>query len=598
MKQIALILIFIFLSLSSIQGLGQNDLQLTPEEKLFIEENPTVYYGYDPGWKPFEFREDGEHQGITREYFDLLSERIGIQFVPHPEAKTWADCMDLFKSGELSVLTCVGENEERREFMNFTKSYLNYPLVIVTRKDGDFVGSMSDLSGKTVTSPTGYFVTKLLHDETISMNVIEGEDVEDCLMKVTLGEADATVSNLAVVSHYLNYSGYENLKIAAPTSYPDMEGKIGVVKDQPILLNILQKGLNSITEKEKNAIVQNWVSVTYEHGVNMAKVWTIAGISLGVVGIIFGIIVFWNRKLKQEISLRKEAEEKLQQSFEEISMQKVLIEEKNQEVLDSIKYAKRLQNAIMPQLEEIDKHIPKNFVLYKPKDIVAGDFYWMEKVGDQTIFIAAADCTGHGVPGAMVSVVCSNALNRSVLEYGLKEPGQILDKTTDLVVERFSKSSDNVKDGMDIGLSRIDFTEDGNAKIKFAGAHNHLWIVSKRKALNVDSNITEIEGSDYILHEVKATKQPVGLYHHRVPFHTWDVNLEQGERFYLYSDGFADQFGGPQGKKFKNKSFKHLLLETIGVSINEQKNLLEATFDEWKSDFEQLDDVCVIGIEI
>src|SRR5690606_14325844 len=127
---------------------------------------------------------------------------------------------------------------------------------------------------------------------------------------------------------------------------------------------------------------------------------------------------------------------------------------------------------------------------------------------------------------------------------------------------------------------------------------NHLWIVTKRKDIGVDSNVSEFEESEYCLHELKATKQPVGLYFKRQPFKTWEVELEPGERFYLYSDGFADQFGGKDGKKFKNKSFKKLLLDGIDEEIHVQKELLNNTFETWKKDFEQLDDVCVIGVEV
>lgn len=577
-------------------------IEFTPEEKSWIDQHPVVYYGYDPAWKPLEFAEDGQHAGISKDYCDLLSERIGFELKPHPEAADWTKSLDLFKAGELQVLPCLAENEERAEIMNFSKSYLDYSFMIITAKEGDFIGSVEDLDGRTVSVPEGYAVTSLLENEPYDIKFDYTSGVEESLTNVSAGVSEATVANLAVASHFLNYSGYENLKIAAPTSYPKLEAKFGVVKTEPLLTSIIDKGLATITSKERNEIVQNWVSVKYEHGVDMAKVWTIAGISLAVVGFIFGFFVYWNRKLKKEVTRRTKAEEALQESFEEITMQKLLVEEKSEEVQDSIKYAKRLQEAIMPSVEDIDACLPKNFVLYKPKDIVAGDFYWMEHVktetGNDQIFIAAADCTGHGVPGAMVSVVCSNALNRSVLEYGIKDPGKILDKATDLVIERFSKSDDEVKDGMDIGLSRLEYLENGGAKIQFAGAHNHLWILTKRDNLGVDSVITAFEDSEFFLHELKASKQPVGLYFNRQPFKTWEVELEKGERLYMYSDGFADQFGGRDGKKFKNKSFKHLLLSGMDKAIEEQKDELDKVFEDWKQDFEQLDDVCVIGIEV
>ena len=171
----------------------------------------------------------------------------------------------------------------------------------------------------------------------------------------------------------------------------------------------------------------------------------------------------------------------------EITEQKGIIEEKQKEILDSITYAKRLQEAILPPFSLIQKHLPDSFIYYKPKDIVAGDFYWMEHKNNIT-FIAAADCTGHGVPGAMVSVVCSNALNRAVLEFNITEPGLILDKARELVLETFAKSDTDVKDGMDISLCAIHHSDN---LVKWSGANNPLWYLQNNQ-----------------IHELTASKQP------------------------------------------------------------------------------------------
>ena len=283
--------------------------------------------------------------------------------------------------------------------------------------------------------------------------------------------------------------------------------------------------------------------------------------------------------------------------------QKELVEEKNKEILDSISYAKRLQEAILPPDKLMKDSLPENFVLYKPKDIVAGDFYWMEKVknslSNQVLF-AAADCTGHGVPGAMVSVVCSNALDRTVKEFGIVTPGLVLDKVTDLVIETFEKSEDEVKDGMDIALCSLQEIEiDGKQKfeLKYSGANNPLWIVSKRTDVlgDVEPNIS-YEGVN--LFELKATKQPVGQYAERKAFETHTLILEPGDIFYLFSDGFADQFGGDRGKKYKYKPFKRFLLSVVDKPLKDQKEILSEEFEMWKGEFEQVDDVCVMAVRV
>jgi serine phosphatase RsbU (regulator of sigma subunit) len=253
------------------------------------------------------------------------------------------------------------------------------------------------------------------------------------------------------------------------------------------------------------------------------------------------------------------------------------LEEKNNEILDSIAYAKRIQTAILPPSKLVKEYLPNNFILYKPKDIVAGDFYWMEHKDGKVLF-AAADCTGHGVPGAMVSVICNNGLNRSVREYNLTEPGKILDKTREIVIQEFEKSEDEVKDGMDIALCSLH-----NNTLQYAGANNPLWIIR--------NNTTEIE-------EIKATKQPIGKYRNPEPYITHTIELQKGDSIYIFSDGYADQFGGEKGKKFKGANFKKLLLSIQQETMERQKELINEAFENWRGKLEQIDDVCVIGVKV
>jgi serine phosphatase RsbU (regulator of sigma subunit) len=302
----------------------------------------------------------------------------------------------------------------------------------------------------------------------------------------------------------------------------------------------------------------------------------------------------------QEVVAQKAEVEKQRDIAEH---QKHLVEEKNLEILDSINYAKRLQNAILTPVKTIYDTFQESFILYLPKDIVAGDFYWtnLAKLNkrDSRNMIAAADCTGHGVPGAMVSVVCSNALDRSVKEFGLTQPAEVLDKVTDLVIETFEKSEDEVKDGMDIALCAFEEKED-HVELQYAGANNNLWIISEKKEMSVNQEhlepVLEMEGMN--LFEVKATKQPVGKYLDRKPFINNVVKLNQGDTIYLFTDGFADQFGGPKGKKYKYLPFKRFLISMQNKGLQDQMTGLSDEFYRWKGDIEQIDDVCVIGIRV
>lgn len=275
------------------------------------------------------------------------------------------------------------------------------------------------------------------------------------------------------------------------------------------------------------------------------------------------------------------------------------LEIKSKEILDSITYSKRIQKAILPPERIVNSYFHESFILYIPKDIVAGDFYWMEKIEDR-IYVAVCDCTGHGVPGALVSVVCNNALNRAVNEFGEREPGKIFDKTRTLILENFAKSDEDVKDGMDASLAVLDFKSNSNSnhvqnpnnnntvKLKWAGANNPLWVVKNR-------------GGVPELTEIKPDKQPIGKGFEDKSFSTHELDLQKGDTLYLFTDGYADQFGGNEkinGKKITKARFREQLLSISGMSMEEQHRHLLNYYETYKGKFEQVDDVCVIGIRV
>ena len=317
------------------------------------------------------------------------------------------------------------------------------------------------------------------------------------------------------------------------------------------------------------------------------------GLSGGVlVLLLFGSVIFKRYKESQK-------QKKI------INTQKEIVEAKTKEITDSINYAKNIQNSILPTEEEFESTLKNSFIYYQPKDIVAGDFYWMEKLpsssfeGSKTIYFAAADCTGHGVPGAMVSVVCNGALNRAIGEYNLKQPAEILNKVRELVIKTFDRSGDDSKlrDGMDIALCSLKFDDSTlkktktAAKLQYAGANNPLWIV--RPINNLEHQTLNFE-----LIEIKADKQPIGRHFRQNDFTNHTVSLQKGDTIYIFTDGYADQFGGPKGKKMMYKPFKEFLLSVQNKNMQEQKIAVQNHFNEWKGDLEQVDDVCIIGVRI
>ena len=282
-----------------------------------------------------------------------------------------------------------------------------------------------------------------------------------------------------------------------------------------------------------------------------------------------------NERLEQIVVERTH---EIAEQNQKLEHQNAEIEEKTNDILDSIKYAKRIQNTILPSPDKLNKIFDyDHFVLYKPKDIVSGDFYWAARFDNKSIF-SAIDCTGHGVPGAFVSIVGFNALNRTVNEFKLRQPAAILDKLTELVVDTFSQSESNIKDGMDISICSLD---NSTLKLEFAGANNPLVVIRNLEVI-----------------ELKADKQPIGEFDNRVPFTNHDIQLQKGDCVYIFSDGYADQFGGPKGKKLKYKTLKDLLIEINSFDMKTQLKKLDEAFNSWKGDYEQLDDVCVIGLRV
>ncbi len=333
----------------------------------------------------------------------------------------------------------------------------------------------------------------------------------------------------------------------------------------------ITKPIKSLTRTSRELARGNW---DVEVKVNQKD-------EIGILGLSFKSMQDSIHKMIDDLNEANHTlEDKVNKRTQELKLQKDLIEEKNREVMDSIHYAQRLQTAILPTAQYIYENLRDSFILFKPKDIVSGDFYWMTDI-DGKVYVAAVDCTGHGVPGAMVSIVGANGLNRCVKEFGLKYPGEILNKLRELVIETFNSSHDGeVKDGMDIALLAIDKQ---TKKVEYAGANNPLWIAHKTtKEMEV----------------IKADKQPIGKFDHAVPFSTHELQLAEGDCLYIFTDGYADQFGGMKGKKLKYKPFQEMLLSNMHLPMHEQKDLIEDAFVEWMSDFEQVDDVCVIGLRL
>ena len=289
----------------------------------------------------------------------------------------------------------------------------------------------------------------------------------------------------------------------------------------------------------------------------------------------------FNMMIAQLESYYYELEQKVKDRTIKIEKQKEEIEEQKKHIMDSIYYARRIQNAILPSFAMIERHLKNYFILYMPKDIVSGDFYWMHEA-DGLFMVSAVDCTGHGVPGAFMSIVGYNQLNYAVNVKKARTAADILDELNKGVISTLNenKSDSSIKDGMDMALCVFDFLA---KKVEFAGANNPLVMVR-------NESIVKFKGDRF----------PIGAFEGENPqlFKNTEIDLIDGDCLYISSDGYVDQFGGPENKKFMSKRFEELLLKINSLSMNEQKEILQNKLSEWKGTNEQVDDILVIGIRV
>ncbi|MCP4312516.1 MAG: SpoIIE family protein phosphatase [Bacteroidetes bacterium] len=284
-----------------------------------------------------------------------------------------------------------------------------------------------------------------------------------------------------------------------------------------------------------------------------------------------------NAGLKDKVN--RELEDKVQERTREIQNQKEHIEKQNKEIKYSFDYAKKIQNTVLPRNEVFENLFGEHFIFFKPRDIVSGDFYWISQSGSR-IVLTAADCTGHGVPGSLMSMLGITMLHEIVNEKGVMHSEEILNQLR-LSIARTLKQEGKIgeqKDGIDMALMIYDTAK---RTLEFSGANNPLYIIRNGEML-----------------EYKGNNMPVAYYEKMSDFTRYTIEMKQGDRVYMFTDGFPDQFGGPQGKKFKYRPFKDLLLEVHERPMEEQHRILSLIFDEWKGDLSQIDDVLVIGLRL
>ncbi|PLX24260.1 MAG: hypothetical protein C0599_02555 [Salinivirgaceae bacterium] len=310
-------------------------------------------------------------------------------------------------------------------------------------------------------------------------------------------------------------------------------------------------------------------------------------------GMFLGLIIYLHEKGKDKyLNALLLAKKDIEVKNKELEVQK-------QNIVSSITYAKRIQEAVFPQIEKIENYFKDSFVLFKPRDIVSGYFYWIEKI-ENKIFYIVADCTGHGVPGAFMSLLGISFLNEIVPKNSDASAGVILDQLRDKIKKTLKQKGEKneAKDGMDLVLCVID-TE--MKDLHYAGANNPIYIVRSGNEMLETSEpemIRKMEENNAVLFEIKPNRQPIAIYHKEKPFTTHKVKLLENDVIYMFSDGYADQFGGDDQRKFMSKNMKSLMLEVYSQDFSSQKQIFDQKIEDWKNGTEQVDDILLGGIKI
>ncbi len=370
----------------------------------------------------------------------------------------------------------------------------------------------------------------------------------------TIGPACMTLTTMdrvfvKVNKKFLDLFGYEESEIIGRTS-----AEIG-------LLDAEEAVKVSHLFKEKGGLHNDIVKCTAKSGKEIHTISSINTIEIGGVSYLMSSFLDISRMVEQQ----------------------KIIEKQNREIKESINYASLIQNSLLPSDEDVEKVLPHSFVLSKPKDVLSGDFYWIKKTGNR-VYLAACDCTGHGVPGALISILGCKLLSKFSDEYNLTRPSEILNQISkEFSDNKFIKEAKHdLKDGMDVALCTIDLD---TLKMEYAGAYNPIYLIRKEELIKLNTD-----------------KIPIHLFSagENEQFSNYEIQLQKHDALYLFSDGYADQFGGPFGKKFQSKQFEELILKNYHLPMPEQKSLFNQTIEEWKniSEQEQTDDILVVGFKI
>ncbi len=459
---------------------------------------------------------------------------------------------------------------------NLTKALeYNFKALALYKEIGDNSGiayTLTDL-GSIYTKKKNYHDAQKYLDSALSVSKKIGAKLYIQFAYGYLSTLDSAMGNYkASFDDYRNYIIYRDSLVNEANTKKTVQSQMNYDFEQKQAAEKAEQDKKDVLaeqERKKQSIIRNSFIVGF----------------LLMITLAFFIFRGYKQKQIANILITKQKKE-VEEQKAMLEHQKAIVDEKNKDITDSIHYASRIQRALLTTDEYIGNRLKEHFILFKPRDIVSGDFYWANEVDTETgkkFLVCAGDCTGHGVPGAFMSLLNISMLNEVNIEKKINEPDKILNGVREQIIKALNPEGkdEGSKDGMDCSLCAFDFK---NKTANIACANNPVWI---------------IRNGTQIVEEIGPDKMPVGIqYGIQKPFTRYCIPINEGDCIYMFTDGYADQFGGPKGKKFKYKTLSEKLKVISKKLMTEQKQILEQTFEDWKGDLEQVDDVLVIGIRI
>ena len=676
----------------SIADSERDKIKLTPVEQQWLAGHENIRLGIDGSWPPFEFLdEDGDYAGVSAGYVKALERRLGISMKP-VAGLSWSQVIAKIRQGELDLLPAVTRTPERDAYLNFTQPYISFPMVIVVRRGGAIIGSLDDLKGKRVGVVKGYASVEFLKRDHPDLVLVEKTDVARLLEDLDTGEIDAAVENLGVVSYEMERLRMENIQVSAPTPYENALS-MGVRKDWPEFVPVLDKALASLDKEEKEAIKNAWMAHQVTFGLDTRTVLLYSAPVVGAGLIIILVVVIWNRRLGAEVSERKRTEEELAKrtnllqavlgsmtqgivafdkdlklaswndkfiqireypeqmvhtgatfrefmeydvdrhefdtddpelnvqklvsraeefkpheferqrpdgTFIEVSggpipgggfvstytdiTQRKIADDQLKDALatisSSIHYASRIQRSIMPLVAGLNEVVPQNCVVWEPRDVVGGDMYWLRPWVSGNLIILG-DCTGHGVPGAFMTLIANGALDQAILEVRPGDTGTLMQRMHQLIQFALGQEKDqgDSDDGMELGMC---FINTRRKQMTFSGSRFSLFVVDE----------TEVQ-------EIKGDKSGIGYrgIDWNSSFTNRAIEFGPDKRFYMTSDGIIDQVGGEKRRSFGRRRFMRLLETLRDVPMDQQEEPIKQALADYQGDQKRRDDVSLIGFE-